>query len=403
MASWYLSWLPVPLALVACAHAHSTVSTAIPSTMPTPEAPRIELTLTAPIETSLAVPGVSDTRAAWLGLLQGARRSIDLSAFYLSDAPGEGLSAVITALRDAAARGVRVRILVDRRFYAMYSPTVIDLDARPGIEARVLDYGPHGGVQHAKYMVIDGARAWLGSANFDWRALAHIHEVGVSTTAPSIARSLSAVFARDWSEAHREDPRGDTVPAPGAMFPCPADATITLVASPQATTPPGVGDSLRALVSALDGARVRVSVQVYEYALRGYTPEGVPWTVLDDALRRAAARGVAVRLLVDATALVRGGAELHALAGIHGITVRTVTIPRWSGGEIPFARLAHSKYMVVDDTLAWVGTENWTPAYFVSSRNVGVMLRDQPTLATLAAIFQQVWDSAYVTSLAPLP
>ncbi|MCE9626586.1 MAG: hypothetical protein K8R56_01570, partial [Candidatus Eisenbacteria bacterium] len=31
-----------------------------------------------------------------------------------------------------------------------------------------------GGVQHAKFMMVDGDQAWLGSQNLDWRALSHI-------------------------------------------------------------------------------------------------------------------------------------------------------------------------------------------------------------------------------------
>ena len=36
-----------------------------------------------------------------------------------------------------------------------------------------------GGVQHAKFFIVDGEEVFLGSQNFDWRALKHIHELGV--------------------------------------------------------------------------------------------------------------------------------------------------------------------------------------------------------------------------------
>ncbi len=61
---------------------------------------------------------------------------------------------------------------------------------------------------------------------------------------------------------------------------------------------------------------------------------------------------------------------LQALEPLRNLTVRLNTIPPWSGGFIPFARVDHSKYMVVDGRIGWVGTSNWSGDYFDSSRNV---------------------------------
>jgi phosphatidylserine/phosphatidylglycerophosphate/cardiolipin synthase-like enzyme len=357
--------------------------------------------VTAPVETSLAEPDLRDTQTVWVEMFRAARTSIDIEHFYISHQPGEALEPVLAALRGAAGRGVRVRVVVDRRFHETYPETVRELDALANIEARIVDYGPRSGVQHAKFFVVDGRVSFLGSANLDWRAMRHIHEVGLHIDDVVIAQGLARIFARDWEDAAREDPDGDRVDAPAVPASSVSRSDLTLLASPRATTPEGVGDTLAALVDAIDGARATLSVQVYEYALRGHGPDQTPWTTLDETLRRAAGRGVRVRLLVDATALRRGEAELRALAGVRHVEVRTVTIPRWSGGEIPFARLAHSKYMVVDAALAWVGTENWDPGYFQNTRNVGVMVRSEAVSARLGAIFDRVWASPYATRLTP--
>lgn len=360
-----------------------------------------EIVVTAPVETSLAEPDLRDTQTAWIEMFREARTSIDIEHFYISHQPGEALEPVLAALREAAGRGVRVRIVVDRRFHETYPETVRELDALANIEARVVDYGPRNGVQHAKFFVVDGRASFLGSANLDWRAMRHIHEVGLRIDDLGIARGLGRVFARDWESAAPESPSGDRVDAPAMPTMSPSRDDLTLLASPPATTPAGVGDSLTAILGAIDGARATLSVQVYEYALRGHGPDQTPWTTLDATLRRAAGRGVRVRLLVDATALRRGEVELRALAGVERVEVRAVTIPPWSGGEIPFARLVHSKYMVVDGALAWVGTENWDPGYFQNTRNVGVMARSESVSARLGAIFDRVWASPYATRLAP--
>ncbi|MFO0631102.1 MAG: phospholipase D-like domain-containing protein [Polyangiales bacterium] len=292
--------LVLSLCLAACAHAQPT---------------RVEVAVTAPVETSLAEPSLRDTQAVWLAMIAGARRSLDVEQFYVSEQAGEALTPVLDALRAAASRGVRVRMVVDRRFHETYPDAVRALDALPGIEARVVDYGPRGGVQHAKFFVVDGARAFLGSANFDWRALRHIHEVGVAIDDPAVARGLAAVFARDWGDAAPEDPSGDRVGAPEPSPTGAGDARITVLASPPSTTPAGVGDSLTAVLAMLDGARRSVDVQVYEYALRGHGPDQTPWTALDDALRRAGARGAGAAAGRRDGAATRGRRAARAGAG----------------------------------------------------------------------------------------
>ena len=76
-------------------------------------------------------------------------------------------------------------------------------------------------------------------------------------------------------------------------------------------------------------------------------------------------------------------------------------IPPWSGGDIPFARVAHAKFMTVDRASAWVGTSNWEGDYFTRSRNVGVLVEGGKLPARLEGIFQDGWTSAYTKSFAP--
>ena len=46
--------------------------------------------------------------------------------------------------------------------------------------------------------VADGRRAFLGSQNFDWRALKHIHETGLLVTLPRLVRQIQEIFELDW-------------------------------------------------------------------------------------------------------------------------------------------------------------------------------------------------------------
>ncbi|MFS6776904.1 phospholipase D family protein, partial [Staphylococcus aureus] len=56
-----------------------------------------------------------------------------------------------------------------------------------------------------KYMVVDGTSVFVGSQNWDWRALEQIHEIGVRITDGRIARTFDATFDFDWQLADHPD------------------------------------------------------------------------------------------------------------------------------------------------------------------------------------------------------
>jgi phosphatidylserine/phosphatidylglycerophosphate/cardiolipin synthase-like enzyme len=95
---------------------------------------------------------------------------------------------------------------------------------------------------------------------------------------------------------------------------------------------------------------------------------------------------------------------LLGLLFIPGVAVKTVTIPLSRRGEIPFARLIHAKYMVVDGEAAWIGSSNWEDRYFLQSRNVAVLLAGPRLCSRLDRFFLDLWNSPYAEPLrAPQP
>ena len=71
--------------------------------------------------------------------------------------------------------------------------------AIPNLTLRVLPYGQlSGGIIHAKYLLVDGKQAFVGSQNFDWRALEHIHETGLRITDETVVSQVQAIFEQDW-------------------------------------------------------------------------------------------------------------------------------------------------------------------------------------------------------------
>jgi phosphatidylserine/phosphatidylglycerophosphate/cardiolipin synthase-like enzyme len=90
---------------------------------------------------------------------------------------------------------------------------------------------------------------------------------------------------------------------------------------------------------------------------------------------------------------------LQRLVTVPHVAVKLVTIPPWSGGFIPYARVAHAKYLVVDGERAWVGTSNWERDYFYQSRNVGLIVAGGRLPPRLDAFFADVWKGAYASAV----
>jgi phosphatidylserine/phosphatidylglycerophosphate/cardiolipin synthase-like enzyme len=368
----------------------------------------IELVETAPVETTLDHADIREAAVVWPEMIHRARTSIDFAEFYASDAEGTGektsrLGAVLSAIEQATRRGVRVRFLVDKSFAPKYPATIGRLEAAHVVVRPIDASAYYGGVQHAKYMIVDGEESFVGSQNFDWRALEHIQEIGARVRSHAFARALTDVFETDW--ALGPPPKGGVSPGVGTRPRSGSMPAITaqtgerleLFASPRGWLPDETHWDLTRLVALLDGARTGIAIQVLTYGTTNRDKS--PFTTLDDALRRAAGRGVRVRLLVSHWG-ARGQARLalEAIAA-RGIDVRVLEIPRWSGGDIPFARVAHAKFMVVDGATAWIGTSNWEGDYFLKTRNVAVVASGGGVPDRLARVFEDDWSSPYTKTL----
>ncbi|MCB9741701.1 MAG: phospholipase [Alphaproteobacteria bacterium] len=367
---------------------------------PSPPPTRVTLVESNPAGTDLDDPDLAEASAHWSALIEGARSRVDVEQFYISSAPGTEVEALLQALVDAGARGLSVRILVDKKLSETYPETLQRLAEAEGVSLRIWDYaGTFGaGVQHAKLLLVDGERAYMGSHNLDWRALTHIQELGAILEGEALVRPYAEVFEMDWALA------GGAAPPPAAPHSPPETGTLgplseTLpVFSPQGALPEGATWDLPWLLSLIDGAETRVRVQLLSYATVGY--DGDYFDALDRALRRANARGVPVQLLVsDWAKSPHNLHDLTSLAALEHVEVRFVVIPQPEDDFIPFGRVAHAKFMVVDGARAWLGSSNWSGDYFYSSRNVGLVTPDPALVQALDRRFERTWGSRYAEPL----
>lgn len=345
------------------------------------------VTLTQTVPTGVALPNddYQPTDEAWLDLVTHARERLDLAFFYGSDRAPSRLTPILDAIALAPARGVRTRAIFEKVFLAQY-PEIPERLRRAGVTVRVVDRSATtGGIVHTKMIAVDGARAWVGSANLDWRSLEHIHEVGVLVANPALAAHVHAVIDDDVT---RNDAAGanteliDTPLAFASLARGEESVRVAFAASPRGFLPAGVPWDWPSIAALIASARhdLRLEFLSYGATLRS----GEPWHELENELLAAARRGVAVTLVVSSWA--ERGKHRGDLARLHhaGIRVQVATIPEDPQGPIPFARVIHGKVVVADGARCWVGTSNGEGDYFLKSRNAGFFLEGRGTCSALA-------------------
>jgi cardiolipin synthase A/B len=145
--------------------------------------------------------GSNDLKRLYLLSVASARKTLDItSPYFVTD------ESTRWALKDAVARGVKIRILVEgditdampvkyasRKHYEQ----LLEL----GIE--IHEYQPT--MMHTKAMVVDGAWSVFGSANFDNRSLELNDELNVAVSSPTVAARFLADMEQDLTRAKRLD------------------------------------------------------------------------------------------------------------------------------------------------------------------------------------------------------
>jgi len=300
-----------------------------------------------------------------------ARERVWLETYiYRDDAMGAFFAAL---LERAAARGVDVRLLYDpqgsrgtsRAFFRHLAEAGVQVRAyRPFRLARKRwTYWPR---DHGRTVVVDDA-AYTGGINWgiEWwsRELGGEgwHDVSVGLRGPCVL-DFMRVFEMRWEEASHVDCISDHAPHVGTV-------DVELIAD----SPASRSIIVERLCAQVRAARRRVWIE------NAYC---IPPRVLLDALTRAARRGVDVRLLMPAET------DLPI--------IRTITRGEYADwlrrGLVVLefqGRVMHSKFAIVDDDWATVGTFNaMTPGIWWANET-NVVVHDRRFADELARVFER--------------
>jgi cardiolipin synthase len=149
-----------------------TLEAVLAATGLTPSAPQGSV----PVQVLASGPGESGDGLLqiMLALINGAQREVVLTTPYF--VPEDAL---VTALRGAAARGVKVAVVLPRRIDSLLvrhaSRSFFDEIISAGGEIHEFTEG----LLHTKSITIDGEQAMFGTANFDMRSLWLNYEVSL--------------------------------------------------------------------------------------------------------------------------------------------------------------------------------------------------------------------------------
>ena len=305
--------------------------------------------------------------------IRGAREYVHIEFYILVH--DEATAGIFDAMRDAVARGVKVRVLLDH-ISAVRNPgaarTRKSLDAIGAEWAYLLPVRPWRGEyqrpdlrNHRKLMVIDGEVGFMGSQNLvdssynkrgNIRRGLHWKDLMVRVEGP-IVLGLEAVFQGDWYLETGEYLTHLTETIPRVDRPGGLDCQIV---------PSGPGyeseNNLQVFVALLYTAQRRISIT---------SPYFVPDGSIMNALRAATGRGVDVELFVSETG--DQAVVYHAQRSYYEELLRA-GVRIWMY-KPPY--ILHSKHFTIDDTVAVVGSSNMDQRSFGLNMEISMVVHGE--------------------------
>ena len=273
-------------------------------------------------------------------LFNSAKHTLDMTMYELGDKQAQ------QALIAAAARGVTVRILLDKAYNGgpFNKPAFADLSAN-GVQVQWASTKV--AITHEKSFVIDGNKAVIMTGNLTSRYYATSRDYALVDTKKKDIAAIEATFALDWANTKGAAPTGaDLVWSPGAQD---------------------------ALVGAIRSAKHTLRVE----------NEEMKAPLIVTALEDAAKKGVDVEVLMTNQASWKANLDALKNAGVH---VRTYK---------QSAKLyIHAKAIVVDALRVFLGSQNFSVRSLQSNRELGLITSTKKIVDVVQSTFAKDFAGA---------
>ena len=296
------------------------------------------------------LPNSESSISALLCHIDSAMVQVDVLIYAWEDDPTG--RQVARTLQEAAMRGVRVRVIIDRLSFLLHNPSaaagrsfIDSLAATPGVEI-IQPRGAMARFDHRKLVLIDGQYAWTGGMIFTHQARTAWDNISCLCEGPVVAQ-LRCLFNRRWTETGglASDLTQETgCTKSGAQH-------ITVVATDVADR------SMRnAIYNAADTAKSRIVIE------NCYFTD----SLLVEKLIAARRRGVDVHVLIT----LRGNIEIVNLA-----MFQTANRLLRGGVCVHLAPgMTHLKTMCVDHQWSYIGSGNFDDLSLRNNRELGLVI-----------------------------
>jgi phosphatidylserine/phosphatidylglycerophosphate/cardiolipin synthase-like enzyme len=278
-------------------------------------------------------------------MIQSASSSVDLVMYELQDPIIESALAVDTK------RGVAVRVLLDHGYYGVPSKSNINEAVYEYLIANhvSVEWTPTTfALTHQKTLITDRREALVMSFNLVAQYYPTGRDFGIVDHDPADVAAIEATFNADWR-------RKDIAPSIG-------DGLVWS---------PGSEDAMVEIIK-----NAKKSLDIYN--------EEMVDDAVENALQAAAQHGVAVRIIMTySSEWKRAFGELKSA----GVEIRTYPATK-------AALYIHAKMILVDDTSAFVGSENFSAASLYNNRELGITFTDPVAITPLARTFNADWQNA---------
>jgi phosphatidylserine/phosphatidylglycerophosphate/cardiolipin synthase-like enzyme len=276
-------------------------------------------------------------------LLASAQHSVDVVMYELVDPRAEAI------LTSDAARGVRVRVLLDKQYEASANAAAFSYLSNHGVEVHWAS--SRFSLTHEKAAVIDDRTALVMTLNLVARDYASTRDFAVVDSQPLDVAAIESVFSEDWTNTSGSAPTGED-----------------LVWSPGAET---------ALVKLIGSATRSLLVENEEMSDPYITAP----------LEAAARRGIVVDVVMTRSSSWSSAFDALTRAGVH---VRTYS---------PSASLyIHAKVIVADAAdshgTAFVGSQNFSIESLIYNRELGLITANAVIVHGLAGTVASDFASA---------
>ncbi len=288
-------------------------------------------------------------------LIEGAQTSVDVAQFTFSRREIEA------ALVAAHERGVAVRVAMDSG--QDQEGSLSRRLAEAGLDVRFVKgrthEGSYAGLQHAKFMIVDGTTLLTGSDNWSSTGTSINEENTIVVRAQSTSDALLSGFQCHYEAMWSDDP----------------DAAVGC-SNDEAAFTPGTA-AMRGLRDAIRNAQSSIDVLMHHLTFDDLVKE----------LAKAAERGVRVRVIVNAAdreAHTTGHAWERLFA---------------AGGQIRFKQsneaayqLMHHKLAIIDGRILMNGSGNWSGSAFFNNYENYVRYEDPRVTEPFVSLYARLWS-----------